>query len=80
MQDKMLIISKIKKIFPQIKEESDIITRKTIVTTQEATFQELLKNIRKFENGEKIDDIWIDVYNWYNTKTKEPWKKQTKIS
>ena len=73
-----VIISKIKKIFPQIKEESDIITRKTIVTTQEATFQELLKNIRKFENGEKIDDIWIDVYNWYNTN--QYWKNKLSSS
>lgn len=67
-----VIISKIKKIFPQIREESDIITTKTMITTQEATFQELLKNIRKFKNGEKIDDIWIDVYNWYNTN--QLWK------
>lgn len=61
-----VIISKIKKIFPNIEEESDIIKQKANITNQKATFEELLKNIRKIENGEEIDDIWIDVYNWYN--------------
>lgn len=61
-----VIISKIKKIFPNIEEESDIIKQKANITNQKATFEELLKNIRKIENGEETDDIWIDVYNWYN--------------
>ena len=29
-----------------------------------------LKEIRKMKNGEKIDEIWIDVYNWYNKNKK----------
>lgn len=61
-----VIISKIKKIFPKIKEESDVIIEKSIITNEDATFGELLKNIRKLKDGEEIDDIWIDVYNWYN--------------
>lgn len=61
-----VIISKIKKIFPNIEEESDIIKQKANITNQKATFEELLKNIRKIENGEETDDIWIDIYNWYN--------------
>lgn len=67
-----VIISKIKKIFPGIKEESDIINKKSVITNKRATYEELLKNIRKLKNGEKIDDIWIDVYNWYNQN--EYWK------
>ena len=69
-----VIISKIKKIFPKIKEESDIIKNTSLITNQEATFEELLKNIRKLKNGEKIDDIWIDVYNWYNQN--EKWRQR----
>lgn len=67
-----VIISKIKKIFPQIKEKSDIIKNTSLITNQAGTFEELLKNIRKLKNGEKIDDIWIDVYNWYAAN--EKWK------
>ena len=69
-----VIISKIKKIFPKLKEESDIINKKSAITNQKGTYEELLKNIRKFKNGEKIDDIWIDIYNWYNKS--EYWKNK----
>lgn len=73
-----IIITKIKKIFPEIKEESDIINKQSIITNQSATFEELLKNIRKLKNGEKIDDVWIDVYNWYNKN--EFWKTKLEYS
>ena len=73
-----IIITKIKKIFPEIKEESDIINKQSIITNQSATFEELLKNIRKLKNGEKIEDIWIDVYNWYNKN--EFWKTKLEYS
>lgn len=71
-----ILISKIKKIFPQLKEESNIINQKFIIGNVNATFEELLKNIRKLKNNEKIDDIWIDVFNWYNKN--EYWSKKLK--
>lgn len=73
-----VIISKIKRIFPNLKEESDIITKKSVITNQNATFEELLKNIRDLKNGEKIDDIWIDIYNWYNKS--KTWKDKLNYS
>ena len=73
-----VIISKIKKIFPKLEEESDIITKKSFITNQNATFEELLKNIRKLKDGEEIDDIWIDVYNWY--KQNLYWKNKLNYS
>ena len=73
-----IIISKIKKIFPKLKEESDIISKKSVITNQNATFEELLKNIRKLKDGEHIDDIWQDVYNWYNAN--EYWKAKLQYS
>lgn len=71
-----VIITKIKKIFPQLQEESDIITKKSNITNQKSTYEELLKNIRKIKNCEKIDDLWIDVYNWYSQN--EYWKNKLK--
>ena len=73
-----IIISKMKKIFPQLKEESDIINKKSVITTQGATFEELLKNISNMKNGEKVDDVWIDVYNWYNKH--EFWRNKLNTS
>ena len=60
------IIIKIKKIFPKLKEVSDVTKKITQITNQETTFDELLYNIRNHYNGEEIDPIWFEVYNWYN--------------
>lgn len=61
-----ILISKIKKIFINIKEKSDMIENKTFIATKEATFEELLSNIRKYQDNEEIDNIWFDIYNIYN--------------
>ena len=73
-----VLISKIKKIFPKIKEENNIIEEKFEIGNINATFQELLKNIRKLKNNEKIDDVWIDIYNWFNKN--EYWKNKLENS
>ena len=67
-----IIISKIKRVFPKLEEKSDIITKENNITNVSATYEQLLINIRKIRNKEKIDDIWIDIYNWYNKN--EEWK------
>ena len=60
-----VIIAKIKRIFLNIKEKSDVIRASTEVSVPESTFNELLYNLRKYKDGEKIDNIWFQVYNWY---------------
>ena len=67
-----VLISKIKKIYPKLQEQSDIINKENNITNVNATFGQLLVNIRKLKNKEKIDDIWYDVYNWYSKN--EQWK------
>lgn len=60
-----ILISKIKKIFPKLKEESDVVKQVSEITTKNATFDELLFNLRNLKNGEDIDKKWLEVYNWY---------------
>ena len=60
-----VLITKIKKIFPNLVEKSDVIKKITDIATQESTFDELLYNIRNYKTGKEIDTIWFDVYNWY---------------
>lgn len=60
------LIYKIKKIFNNIKEESNIIKREDIITNKKATFEALLSNLRDFEDGKVIDNIWFDVYKIYD--------------
>ena len=65
------LINKIKRIFPNIKEQSDIIKRESEVLLKNSTYEELLVNLRDFINGEKIDNIWFNVYNYYYYTEKE---------
>lgn len=67
-----VMINKIKRIFPMITEKSDIIERKSEILLTKTTFDELLINLRKFQEGESIKPIWFEVYNYY--KTYEPEK------
>lgn len=60
-----VLISKLKRIYPNLTKKSDITTKQSIITTKEATFYELLSNIRDFEDGKKIDDIWFKIYKIY---------------
>lgn len=66
------LINKIRKYFPKLKIESDIVERKSEITLEKDTFEELLLNLRKFQDGVNIDPIWFEVYNWFNNN--EKWK------
>lgn len=67
-----IIISKIKKINPNLVETSDLSLERLDIATASNTFDELLSNIRKYKDGEVIDDMWFNVYNLY--KQNEEWK------
>ncbi len=59
------LIYKIKKIFPNIEEKSDIIKREDIITNKKATFEELLTNLRDFNQEKEINPIWFEIYKIY---------------
>lgn len=44
----------------------------------EASFKDLLLNLRRLQNQEKIEPIWASVYNWYNTN--DNWNEKLKIA
>ena len=72
------IIIKIKKMFPKLKEESDVTKVTTEISVQESTFNELLYNLRQYKDGEKIDKVWFEVFNWYEKNPK--WKEKLRKS
>ena len=61
-----ILINKIKKAFPKLKEESDINNSIEYVGIKNTTFDMLLTNLRKYLDGEEIDTIWFELYNIYN--------------
>ena len=61
------LISKIKKMYLLIKEESDIINENLKITVKNATFERLLEELRRFRDGEEIEEKWFNIYDiFYN--------------
>lgn len=60
-----MMINKIKKMFPKLKEESDVIKKNYEITNKMITYQELLENIYQLKNHQEIEDIWYTVYQFY---------------
>ena len=72
------LLLKIKKIFPNLKETSDIIHRQVGITNKKATFDELLLNIRNLKDGKQIEKIWLEVYKVF--KEDDEWKDKLESS
>lgn len=66
------IITKIKKMFPNLKEQSDVVKKCTEISSPNSTFDELLYNLREYKNGEEIETKWFEAYKWYEEN--EEWK------
>lgn len=69
-----VLIYKIKKLFPKIYEESDVVKEQYEITNERNTYEELLQNIAKKKNNEEVEEIWKVVYEYY--KKQENWKEQ----
>ena len=65
-----ILIHKIKKIFPKLEEQSDVITKQYEVVNQNITYEELLEKIYQLKNKEDIEKLWYAVYAWYKQNPK----------
>lgn len=66
-----IMLNKIKRMFPTLHEESDVVERKSEILLKNTTFDELLVQLRKFQEGEKIEPIWFQVYRYYQNYESE---------
>ena len=73
-----VLINRLKKIFPNLTETSDVIEKNSEVITKMSTFEELLNQLRDFRDGKEIDSIWFDLYNYYFNSTE--WKDKLENS
>ena len=69
-----MMINKIKKIFPELKEESDVINKNYEITNKMMTYQELLENISSLKDNKNVEDIWYTIYQYY--KQQNEWNKR----
>ncbi len=73
-----MLITKIKKIYPQIIEQSDIVERNSEILNKKATYEELVYNISKLKESDNIEKIWYYIYDYYNKDQK--WNEKLKTS
>ena len=73
-----MLITKIKKIYPQIIEQSDIVERNSEILNKKATYEELVYNISKLKESDNIEKIWYYIYDYYNKAQK--WNEKLKTS
>ena len=71
-----ILIHKIKKIFPKLKEESDVINKKYEIANKQVTYEELIENIAKLKKKEEIQEIWYQIYKYY--KSQNEWNLKLK--
>lgn len=64
-----MLIHKIKKLYPNLQEKSDRISRQYEIVNEQVTYEELLENIAKLKDKEPISKIWYSIYQYYKEKT-----------
>ena len=60
-----ILINKIKKMYPELEEQSDVIERKSEILNKKTTYEELINNISKLKEQNNIENIWYYIYDYY---------------
>ncbi len=70
-----ILIKKIKKLFPKLEEESDIIKRKSCITNELGTFEEAMSLYKEYLEGKEIPKDWEDIIRYFYSENKNKFKK-----
>ena len=68
-----IYITKIKKMFPNLKETSDVITQKYEITNQKATYEALIEKLAKIQEKE-LEPEWKEIYRYFENEAS--WKNK----
>ena len=60
-----MLINKIKKMYPKLEEQSDVVERKNEILNKKTTYEELINNISKLKEQDDIEKIWYYIYDYY---------------
>ena len=60
-----ILVNKIKKIYKNINEQSNVIESKSEILNKKTTYEELIKNINKLKENGSMEDEWYYIYNYY---------------
>ena len=64
-----MLINKIKKMYPKLKEQSDVVESKSEILNKKTTYEELINNISKLKEQDQIEKIWYYIYDYYKKDT-----------
>lgn len=73
-----ILIAKIKKIFQEVKEDSDIAFKKFNFSNANIAFEELLIKLRELRDGIEIEDYWYTIFSYFYNQDK--WKNKLENS
>lgn len=73
-----VLITKIRNIFKNIRQSSDVINKDYKITLKESTFDDAISKYKNYLDTGKIEDKWIDVLNWYYINDNERFMKVIK--
>lgn len=74
------LVSRLRKLFPEITQESDIMAANAperemeLVSGKNPTFGRMVSQLRKRMDGETVQPLWKAVYRWYASR--EEWKER----
>ena len=57
------LLNKINRLFPNLKEDSDIVEEKIYISNKKAVFNEMLLKLREIVDGKDIDKVWLELFN-----------------
>lgn len=72
-----IVISRLRKIFPNLCEKSNIIQEEEDiekVSSPKPTFNEFISQLQSEENSIELSDLWLEVYNWFMNN--KEWKEK----
>lgn len=70
-----ILIKRLKRMFPNIHEESDVVNKYYSITNEKATFEDALNVYKEYLEGEKIDEDWEKVLRYFYNKNKSGFSK-----
>ena len=72
-----MLIGRIKKIFPNLPEQSDLSEKQNRITNQKASFETLVTKLEELKEGKEIEDIWFQIYKAFEEDQRWKGKVET---
>lgn len=73
-----VLITKMKNIFRNIRQSSDVINKKFKIALKNSTFDDAISKYKIYLDTGEIEDEWLDVLNWYYINDNERFMKVIK--